>query len=99
MPNLDYSHGYSGSGIEQLINDVNSIVMSEAGNMAIDNLKIINEACDQYWDGEAKENFKRNLKKDAELFRSNLQELEKAFETEIHNAGESFRQFDKNLID
>ncbi len=99
MSNLDYSHGYSGSGIEQLISDVNSIVMSGAGKKAIDNLNIITDACDQYWDGEAKENFKKNLKKDAELFKNNLQELETAFETEIRNAGESFRQFDKNLID
>ena len=35
----------------------------------------------------------------AKLFKKNLKKLKDAFEDEIQNAGRSFQNFDKNLID
>ena len=95
----DYDYGYNAKGIDTLVAEVNSIVMNGAANMAVDKVKDIKSVCNQYWDGQAKENFVSNFEKDAKLFKTNLKKLKEAFEDEIQNAGRSFQDFDKNLIE
>lgn len=101
MADLDYTQGYKASGIKSLISEVNSIIMGDsgAGGHALSKLSVINKACDEYWDGEAKENFKKNLKADAELFKNRLKDLKDAFEAEVNNVGYAFQKFDENLIE
>ena len=95
----DYTFGYSAKGIDTLISEVNSIVMNGAADMAVDNVSDIKKVCKEYWDGKARDNFVANFEKDAKLFKTNLKKLKDAFEDEIQNAGRSFQNFDKNLID
>ena len=97
--NLDYMYGYNANGIDRLIKEVNSIVMNGAADNAVDNVSDVKKVCKEYWDGKARDNFVSNLEKDAKLFKTNLKKLKDAFEDEIQNAGRSFQNFDKNLID
>ena len=96
---LDYVYGYNANGIDRLIKEVNSIVMNGAADNAVDNVSDVKKVCKEYWDGTARDNFVSNLEKDAKLFKTNLKKLKDAFEDEIQNAGRSFQNFDKNLID
>ena len=102
MADLDYEYGYQAAGISGLLTDVNSIVLSgenSAANKAINGVADIKTVCDKYWEGTAKDNFIANLTKDAQTFANALSELEKAFATEIRNAGSDYKSFDENLIE
>ncbi len=96
--NLDYSEGFSGQGTNDLIEEIKAIVISGAGKKAIDDVKMVTDVCDQYWDGEAKERFKKNLEEDAKLFCSRVSKLANALQAELVNTAQSYKKFDDNLI-
>ncbi len=96
--NLDYSEGYSARGTNDLVEEIQSIVMKQAGTAALFNLKMIDDVCDQYWEGEAKEKFLSNLKQDAKLFSERITKLCEALNTELQNTAQNYKNFDRNLI-
>ena len=55
MSASDFSHGYDADGMASLIESIKSIVLTQAGDAAMD-ISSIQTACDNYWEGKAKEN-------------------------------------------
>ncbi len=97
--NLDYSEGFSSKGVNDLVTEIKAIVLSGAGQRAINDVKIINDVCDQYWDGEAKERFKKNLEEDARIFYARIIDLTGALIKEIDDAGHSYSAFDQRMFE
>ena len=95
---MDFQYGFDAQGIENLLNEVKGQVITKAAGHATEKLTIINTACDKNWQGQSREDFKVQLKKDAQKFASSLNNLYSAFEREIANAGFNFDKFDKNLF-
>lgn len=99
MPTIsEFEFGYDSNGVSEYIENIKSIVLNEAAN-ALDNTSAIEDACNQNWEGIAKDNFLKNLKTDKEHVKEQFQTLYNVLVTEIEQAQEAMGQKDYNLID
>ena len=99
MPTItDFEFGYDVNGVDEYIENIKSIVLTEAAN-ALDDTTTIEKACNEHWEGQAKENFLKNLKTDKDHVKEQFNTLYNVLVTEIEQAQEAMGQKDYNLID
>lgn len=91
-------YGVNIVGINQYIEDINSIVLTQVAPTLKDTSKV-KEAVDAGWVGKSADTFKANLDKAAETMVDNLKKLEKAFEKELNGIQSQMLELDANLVD
>lgn len=91
------SFGVDFMGMENYIQDLNTIVLSECAR-ALDNTAEIEAAIRKGWQGEAPEIFIKNLRKAKNNMITTLSELQKAFDTELRGIKSAIIDMDANMI-
>ena len=63
MPTIgDMSHGFDAAGVDNYLEEIKSIVLNQAGEKVKD-ITLIKTACEQNWEGVAREQFVANVQK------------------------------------
>lgn len=98
MPSIgDLNYGYDKAGVDQYIDNIKGIVLTEACEQIRD-ISSIESVCDQEWEGQAKENFKTNLKTDAEHLCKQFEFLYNVLTSEINSVQAAMSNKDEELI-
>lgn len=98
MPSIgDMQYGFETAGIETYIEEVRANSLEKAQNDA-DDISEIRSALDATWEGASKDAYLAGLVQDIAKFKEALANLYTGFVTEVHNASESMKNFDSNLI-
>ena len=92
------SSGVSKIGIENYITELRFIVLTKVAG-AILNTSDIVSAVNKGWAGKAAENFKTALSHESESLAESLNDLEKAFHSEMYNIRDQFADFDNRLFE
>ena len=98
MPAIgDLGYGTSKSGVEGLLEEIRSNLITKVSENASDTSKI-KTACDENWSGTSKERFVANLDKDVALLQDSLNQMYAALVAEINATSAAIMDFDQNLI-
>lgn len=98
MPTIsDLGYGTSKEGVNALLDDIKSNLITKVADNAADISKI-ETACNENWSGTSKENFINNLKKDVAILQEGLNQMYGALVAEINAASSAVLDFDQNLI-
>ena len=91
-------HGISITGMNQYIDDINSIVLNDVAT-ALRNTDDVVAAVRNGWEGAAPEQFIANLNKAKEMMADQLKTLQQAFETELKGIQSQILEMDANLVE
>lgn len=97
---MDFSqadHGVSIMGMQQYIDDLNTVVLIDVAQ-ALRNTDGIREAVRAGWHGNAPEQFLANIDKAKEKEIETLSELKKIFEAELKGIQSEILDMDANLV-
>ncbi len=98
MPNIsEMQYGHDAAGIIQYLDEVKTESLQKASDAA-DNIDGIRAALEATWEGEAREDYIKNLKEDVKKFKAALETLYETFNHEVQNAATEMQNFDRNLI-
>lgn len=93
----DVTIGYSTTGAQQYIADLNSKAINETKNILSDISEITN-ALEKGWIGQAELNFVANLQKSVTEVQKTLDQLSLTLETQFAQIEESWQEQDKNIV-
>jgi hypothetical protein len=91
-------YGASGEKILELVDAIRQGAVTKAGGFAVEQTSIIKNTARMYWAGGSEEKFEAMLDLDANRFYNKVAELVEAVVTEISNAGQSYSDFDRQLM-
>ncbi len=91
-------HGVNIVGMNQYIEDINSIVLTQVASV-LRNTSAVESAVRNGWHGNAPEQFIANINKAKEKIVESLAQLEKTFETELNGMKSSILEMDATLVD
>lgn len=91
-------HGVSITGMNQYIDDINTVVLTEVA-AALRDTAAVEDAVRAGWHGNAPEQFIANLNKAKEQMVETLKQLQNTFETELNGIKSSILDMDANLVD
>ena len=91
-------HGVSITGMNQYIDDINTVVLTEVA-AALRDTAAVEDAARAGWHGNAPEQFIANLNKAKEQMVETLKQLQNTFETELNGIKSSILDMDANLVD
>ena len=99
MPTIkDLEYGFDADGVEEYIMDIKSVVLTQAAD-ALDDLDDIKQACKDHWEGQARDDFLKNVKDDKEHVKEQLRALYGVLVGEITQAERAMSEKDFRLID
>ena len=91
-------HGVSITGMNQYIDDINTVVLTEVA-AALWDTAAVEDAVRAGWHGNAPEQFIANLNKAKEQMVETLKQLQNTFETELNGIKSSMLDIEANLDD
>lgn len=91
-------YGASEGGVAQLLEDIKAELITKVSEQAAD-ISGIESACNNNWQGTAKERFINNLKKDVADLQEGLNGAYKTLDTELTAVSAAVHDFDQYLID
>ena len=91
-------HGVNIVGMNQYIEDINSIVLTNVAT-ALRNTAAVEDAVRAGWHGNAPEQFISNLNKAKEKMIDQLKTLQQTFETELKGIQSYILNMDSDLVD
>lgn len=94
----DFNFGYDADGVNVYLENIRSIVLTEAA-AALDDTSAIEKVCKEHWEGVARDNFLKNLKTDKDHVKEQFETLYSVLTTEIEQAQEAMDKKDYNMID
>lgn len=98
MPSIgDMSYGFDQSGIQEYLDEIKSIVLTQAVD-AVEDISSIKSICEAEWEGRAREKFIENLQKDTKKVGEILNQLYIVLNAEINSVGSAMADKDKVLI-
>ncbi len=98
MPAIgDFAYGYDQAGLEEYINTIKTEALQHAVDAVNATDKIVN-ACENEWEGKARENFVQNLTKDATHVSEQFIALFNILEQEVNSAQAAMANKDEELI-
>lgn len=98
MPSIgELNYGYDAGGVDAYIEEIKAKVLTEVAAQ-LDDISAIENACNNHWEGLAKENFLTNLKTDVAHVKEQYQALYYALSNEIHSVHAAMANKDESLI-
>lgn len=98
MPKIgDMQYGFDTGGLEQYLNSIESEALKHAMD-AVSNTDGIKSACENNWEGKARENYLANLEKDKQHVNEQLEVLYNILKNEISSVMAAMRNKDEELI-
>lgn len=98
MPKIgDMQYGFDTGGLEQYLNSIESEALKHAMD-AVNNTDGIKSACENNWEGKARENYLANLEKDKQHVNEQLEVLYNILKNEISSVMAAMRNKDEELI-
>lgn len=98
MPKIgDMQYGFDTEGLEQYLNSIRYEALQDAMD-AVDNTDGIKSACENNWEGKARENYLANLEKDKQHVNEQLEVLYNILKNEISSVMAAMRNKDEQLI-
>jgi uncharacterized protein YukE len=98
MPKIgDMQYGFDTGGLEQYLDSIKTEALQNAKD-AVSNTDGIKSACENNWEGKARENYLANLEKDKEHVNEQLDALYNILESEISSVMAAMRNKDEQLI-
>ena len=91
-------HGVSITGMNQYIDNINTVVLTEVA-AALRDTAAVEDAVRAGWHGNAPEQFIANLNKAKEKMIDTLRQLEKTFEVELKGIQSAVLDMDANLVE
>ena len=99
MPAIgEIKYGFDATGVEEYLKDIKAIVLTQAAE-ALDKTDEIEAVCNEKWEGQAKDAFLENMKKDKEHVKEQFSHLYVVLCTEISNVQQVMADKDRVLID
>lgn len=99
MPAIsDLQYGFDVDGVEEYIKDIKSVVLTQAAD-ALDDLGDIKQACEKHWEGQARDDFLKNVEDDKEHVKEQSEALYQVLVGEITQAQLVMAEKDRKLID
>ncbi|MBR6948696.1 MAG: hypothetical protein IKH54_00745 [Bacilli bacterium] len=98
MPTIsDLEYGYDASGVDKYLEEIKAIALTEAKD-AVENVDDIVKCCEDNWEGQARENFVNNLRKDAKHVGEQFVSLYNVLQGEINSVHAAMANKDEELI-
>lgn len=98
MPSIsELQYGYDAAGVDAYIEGIRAKVLTEVAAQ-LDDLSEITNACNNHWEGKAKEAFLQNLAKDKDHVKEQYQKLYNILESEISSVHAAMANKDESLI-
>lgn len=98
MPKIgDMQYGFDTGGLEQYLQSIESEALTHAKD-AVDDTNGIKSACENNWEGKARENYLANLEKDKQHVNEQLEVLYNILKNEISSVMAAMRNKDEQLI-
>ena len=94
----DLEYGFDIDGVEEYIKDIKSVVLTQAAD-ALDDLGDIKQACEKHWEGQARDDFLKNVEDDKDHVKEQLEALYQVLVGEITQAKLVMAEKDRKLID
>lgn len=99
MPTIsDLEYGFDSAGVEQYLENIKAIVLTEAQEK-LDDIAEIKAACENHWEGKARDQFLEKLETDKNIVSSIFANLYRALEGEINQTRAEMAKKDRSLID
>jgi len=99
MPEIgEMQYGYSTEGVSEYLEAIKSEALTNAKD-AVKDISLIKTACDNNWEGKAKDNFKVNLQKDADHVADQFDALYNILVSEINSLNAAMANKDEELIE
>lgn len=99
MPAIgDIEYGFDAAGVQEYLDNIKAIVLTQAAE-ALDNTDEIEAICNEKWEGQARDAFLENMKKDKEHVKLQFDRLYRVLCTEISNVQQVMADKDRVLID
>lgn len=92
------SIGFDANGIEEALNNINAKVITETCNQMDTEMSTLHEAVDEAWQGNAAEQFKKNMETDKKTVQDALNEAYDSLKVELKNIMDSMAEADENLV-
>ena len=90
-------YGYDSAGLEAYLDAIKSQALTNA-KTAVEDISTIETACNDNWEGKAKENFITNLKQDALHVSQQFDTLYSILESEVSSVLAAMANKDESLI-
>ncbi len=98
MPAIgDFAYGYDQAQLESYLSEIKAEALDNAVE-AVMNIDKIKSACENEWEGKARENFVQNLQNDAKHVSDQFEALYKNLEAEVKSAQAAMANKDEELI-
>ena len=98
MPTIDqFEHGYDSAGVAQYLEDIKTQALDEAKE-AVMKIDTLVTACEENWEGKARENFVANLEKDAQHCADQFDALYNVLVGEVNSLNAAMANKDEELI-
>ena len=99
MPTIaDFSYGFDATGVDDYLTAIKADYIEKAKEAVLD-ISGITKVCDNEWEGQARENFKVNLKNDAQHVADQFDALYLMLRYEINSIATAMDEKDQKLID
>ena len=93
----DFSQGFDTTGVATYLTEIKSECLDKAAAEVLNTTDLEN-ACDNNWEGQAKEDFKQKLKEAATHLAEQYNILYNNLESEINKIALDMKTFDDNLL-
>lgn len=93
----DFSQGVDTAGVASYLSDIKSDSLDEAAK-AVRDTKELETACNNNWEGQAREDFILKLQTAAEHLAQQYETLYKNLESQITQAAADMKAFDEGLL-
>ncbi len=98
MPSIgDMQYGFDSTGVDQYLNDIKAIVLTNAAGL-IKDTSAIKTTCDNEWEGKAKEAFEANLDKTANHVADQFTSLYNVLNSEVDQVHAAMANKDESMI-
>lgn len=93
----DLTHGYSTTGAQNYITDLNAKAITETKEKLAD-IEGIRNALERGWIGQAQMNYISNLQKAVAEIQTTLDQLKQTLDTQFAQIEETWAEQDKNIV-
>lgn len=92
------SIGFDANGIQEALKNINAKVINETCNQMDNEMSGLHEVVDDAWQGNAAEQFKKNMEIDKKTVQDALNDAYDSLEIELKNIMDSMAEADENLV-
>lgn len=93
----EMQYGYDANKIREYLKEIKSDALTTAVSV-LENTSEIIQCCEQNWEGEARENFVKNLKRDVKHVVEQIDQLYVILQNEVYSIQNAMGEKDSQLI-